>query len=183
MISNSFEIKELVDLLRNYTYKQFRHQLGGFLKVGRCVWYITGNIGHLEAIKLVERTRALFKLKNVNIEDVVKVKTVAINPKESYLVECPRNDESNHNSCAISYYEVGRQGSDLAKNLTTRIIMHYLKQPFFDDLRTMQQLGHTVHSRVVVTRDVLGCQFLVESSKHSCEYLYDAINNFLITMR
>ena len=69
------------------------------------------------------------------------------------------------------------------RRLTAVIIMHFLKEPFYNELRTKQQLGYVVFSRATESRDVLGCQFLVESPNHSCEYLYHAINQFMIEMR
>lgn len=61
--------------------------------------------------------------------------------------------------------------------------MQWLNEPFFDDLRTKQQLGYVVFSRGFNSRDVCGCQFLVQSSHKSCEYLVEAINNFLVDTR
>jgi len=61
--------------------------------------------------------------------------------------------------------------------------MHYLNEPFFNDLRTQQQLGYVVFSRSVETRGVLGAQFLVQSSGKSCEYIMEAVNKFLLAIR
>jgi len=61
--------------------------------------------------------------------------------------------------------------------------MHYLNEPFFNDLRTTQQIGYVVFSRPVVSRDILGCQFLVQSAHKSSEYMVNAINEFLTATR
>ena len=65
----------------------------------------------------------------------------------------------------------------------TALIMHHLKEPFFDELRTKQQLGYVVFSRATATRDVTGIQLMVQSPKHSTEYLHNAINEFLMAFR
>ena len=67
--------------------------------------------------------------------------------------------------------------------MTNRVIMQLLNEPFFNDLRTQQQLGYVVFSRSVNTRDVIGAQFLVQSPKRSCEYITNSINQFLLDMR
>ena len=36
-----------------------------------------------------------------------------------------------------------------------------MNEPYFDDLRTKQQLGYVVWSMEVLTNDVLACQFVV----------------------
>ena len=83
----------------------------------------------------------------------------------------------------MTYYEVGVQGSDLKAKLTNSIVMQCLSEPFFNELRTQQQLGYVVFSRAVNTRDVLGAQFIVQSPKRSCEYIVNSINDFLLEMR
>jgi insulysin len=92
-------------------------------------------------------------------------------------------DKQNENSCNVTYYEVGVQGDDLMAKLTNSIVMQYLSEPFFNELRTQQQLGYVVFSRAVNTRDVLGAQFIVQSPKRSCEYIVKAVNDFLVEMR
>ena len=63
------------------------------------------------------------------------------------------------------------------------MIMQYLNEPFFNELRTKQQLGYVVHSQSVDTRNILGVQFLIQSPTRSCEYQVNAINSFLSDMR
>lgn len=58
-----------------------------------------------------------------------------------------------------------------------------MQEPFFNDLRTQQQLGYVVFSRPITTRDVIGAQFLVQSPTRSCGYITQAVNNFLEAMR
>ena len=61
--------------------------------------------------------------------------------------------------------------------------MQFLSEPFFDDLRTKQQLGYVVASLMRVHRDVITNIFLVQSSKMSAEGLVGAINKFLVKQR
>ena len=61
--------------------------------------------------------------------------------------------------------------------------MQFVNEPFFDDLRTKQQLGYVVASLTRVHRDVISNIFLVQSSKMSCEGLVTAINKFLLNQR
>ena len=58
-------------------------------------------------------------------------------------------------------------------------MMQYLEQPFFDDLRTRQQLGYVVSSAGSNQKDVIGSVFLVQSPSRSAEYLNNALNQFL----
>ena len=61
--------------------------------------------------------------------------------------------------------------------------MQFLQEPFFNDLRTNQQLGYVVMCRPTVNRDVVGAKFLVQSPTRSCQYQAHSVNNFLLEMK
>jgi len=61
--------------------------------------------------------------------------------------------------------------------------MQFLQEPFFNELRTKQQLGYVVMCRPSMNRDVVGAKFLVQSPTRSCEYQAHSVNNFLIEMK
>ena len=63
------------------------------------------------------------------------------------------------------------------------VMMQWMGQPFFDDLRTDQQLGYVVWGRQKKIRDVMGNYFLVQSDKRSAEYLVKAMNDHFILKR
>lgn len=119
----------------------------------------------------------------MKIERLADVRTIAIEDGHSFLIERPLQDKNNENSCIVTYYEVGIEGDDLKQKLTNSIVMQFLNEPFFNELRTQQQLGYVVFSRAVNMRDVIGAQFMVQSPKRSCEYIVNSINEFLVSMR
>jgi len=94
-----------------------------WLKNGRYVWYVTGNYGHDQAIELVEKTRELFGLKSVSIDQLAPVRAVALDKKQCFVIEEPLADEKNENSCVIAYYEVGVKQDDLKLDLVNRVVM------------------------------------------------------------
>ena len=108
---------------------------------------------------------------------------MAIKPNLSYQIEIPLKDEKNENCCALTYFEIGPMREDMRLKLSNKILMQIIDEPFFNDLRTQQQLGYVVFSRDFQTRDILGNQLLVQSSLKSCEYLVSCINKFLIDIR
>jgi len=54
----------------------------------------------------------------------------------------------------VTYFEVRPRTPE--NKLIAEMIMQYLNEPFFNDLRTNQQLGYVVFSRIINTRDVIG---------------------------
>jgi len=48
----------------------------------------------------------------------------------------PLEDKTNENSCSLTYYEIEPIQGDLKQPLVNTVMMQYLNEPFFDDLRT-----------------------------------------------
>lgn len=120
------------------------------------MWSVSGNYGHEQAIELVEKAKSRFNLSSIKIEDLADIRSMAVDAGHSFHVERSLVDTTNENSCAVTYYEVGIQGDSLKQKLTNNVVMQFLNEPFFNQLRTQQQLGYVVFSRAVNTRDVLG---------------------------
>ena len=132
---------------------------------------------------LVEKVRSTLDMKPVTVGELQDINVISIKDGEAHGLMVPLKDEKNENSCVLSYYEVGLKPNDRKTKLVNMIVMQYLNEPFFDDLRTKQQLGYVVFSRHHSEREVLNCQFLVQSPKKSCEYLVQQINEFLVATR
>jgi len=52
--------------------------MGDWLKSGRSLWYVTGNISPSEAEKIVEGAREAFGLQTVKLEDLADVRVVSL---------------------------------------------------------------------------------------------------------
>ena len=112
-----------------------------------------------------------------------QVQTLQLQEGQSVTVWDELEDKTNDNSCVVSYYQVGPVKHDYRRDLCLQIIAQYFEEPFFDDLRTKQQLGYVVASRYSNERDLNGIWFLVQSAQKSCEYLVNRINKFLMDRR
>ena len=70
------------------------------------------------------------------MDELVEVRAVTIPPQTCWVIESPLEDEENENSCILSHYEVGLFGKDVAMRMCNEIVMQYIQEPFFDELRT-----------------------------------------------
>ena len=156
-MSRAAEKKFLRPLLENYSYEKFNEDMAQWMKSGRYVWYITGNITSDEAIQIVEKTRETMGLNNLPVEQIGELNPMALKVGTATLLDMPLEDKTNENSCTLTYYEIGTIKGDYRQNYINEVMMQWLNEPFFDDLRTKQQLGYVVFSRSYNTRDVLGC--------------------------
>lgn len=58
-----------------------------------------------------------------------------------------------------------------------------MDEPFFNQLRTIEQLGYVVLSRTKVTRDVIGYWVMVQSEKQGCSHLRNSLDKCLADFR
>ena len=81
-----------------------------------------------EAVDLVTSARSTLNLNELKVEDLAPVCPIALESGRSVHLEIPLEDDTNENSCAITYYEVGMPDSkdDLKLKLTNKIVMQYL---------------------------------------------------------
>ncbi|KAL6254547.1 hypothetical protein P5V15_014600 [Pogonomyrmex californicus] len=86
---------------------------------------------------------------------------------------------SQKNSCAIVYYEIGLQSTE--SNVLLDLLIQIISQPFFDTLRTKEQLGYAMYSTVHKTINVQGLNFLIQSDKQP-KYIEKRINLFIDSM-
>lgn len=66
------------------------------------------------------------------------VRSMALEPKVSFQFEIPLEDKTNENSFNGSLYEVGAIKDNEHDNLVNLVVMQYLDEPFYADLRTKQ---------------------------------------------
>lgn len=136
----SFEQRKQRVILQDYTYEEFQGQLTTWLKNARYVWYVTGNLAKDKTIELIDKARSEFNTKNIPIGELPKVQPVSLAPGAVHLVESPLDDKTNENSCMLTYFEAGvhTHQTNHKFKLTNAVMMNYLYQPFFNDLRTKQ---------------------------------------------
>lgn len=58
-----------------------------------------------------------------------------------------------------------------------------MDEPFFNQLRTVEQLGYVVISRAKVTRDIIGYWVMVQSAKKGCSHIRNSIDKCLAEHR
>lgn len=108
------------------------------------------------------------KVNNVSRDSLVDIRCLDILPNKIQRIDFEVVEKTNENSCLISIFQHGLigDGEDGMKNqLLNQIVHQYMDEPFFNQLRTIEQLGYVVISRHKVTRDVLGYWVMVQSEK------------------
>ena len=117
----------------------------------------------------------------IHLQDLKESRTVSIEQNTAFTIEEQLDDASNENSGVMSYFQIG--SADTKQELINSILMQYLDEPFFNDLRTQQQLGYVVYCRQRQHINIIGNGFMVQSPKKCNHFLVSKINDFLLDIK
>ena len=101
------EKKQLRDHLENFKFDDFKTDLDKWLKTGRQVWYISGNLSEEDATLIVEEAKQTLNLEQIKISDLPDQRVTALEENTAFTIEQSLTDETNENSCILTYFEVG----------------------------------------------------------------------------
>lgn len=99
--------------------------------------------------------------------------------KTSHFIR-PNDDPDNINSCIEVFIQLGLI-SNQKDRIMTELVAQILHEPFFNRLRTIEQLGYVVFSGTRETRTTFGLRFLIQS-EYPTFYLLERINRFIDKM-
>ena len=99
--------------------------------------------------------------------------------EKSYLYSAKCFNEKEKNFCASVYLQIGDFLSDHKFCANLMLFEQIVKSDFFAQIRTKQQLGYIVFSRMQVNSSVLGFRFIVQSSVATPDYLDQQIEKWI----
>jgi len=85
-------------------------------------------------------------------------------------------NEEDVNSAIENYYQMGT--TNTKDDVLLELLVHMLQEPFFSQLRTVEQLGYVVHSGVRRDFNVQGLFVLIQSSEVSPTHMDERIEIF-----
>lgn len=169
---------ELRSCIDDVTLEEVQNFLTVLLKSIKIESIFHGNILEQEALKVTEIVEETFK-KNTNTlplmaSKVIKFRDVQLPLKSSYVYQF-QNTVQNTNAIQV-ILQVG--GKNIEENITLEFLQQVISEPFFNILRTKEQLGYITHSGVLHSNGVLCLRFIIQSQKSPC-YLDARIEAFI----
>ncbi|KAK9808961.1 hypothetical protein WJX72_007074 [[Myrmecia] bisecta] len=138
---------------------------------------VHGNLTAAEARQLAQGVLGLLSQAQLPVAERPTDRVVALEPRSSYLIRVPAKNPEEENSVAEVYLQA--DSDDLALRALLDLVEQVCHEPFYDSLRTKQQLGYSVHCGVRLTHGILGFCFLVVSGVHGPAHLDARIEDFL----
>lgn len=151
--------------LQEFTPKLFNHS---YLRV-----LAHGNIQQASATRMAETIRSgLLDNDNKPAQSPLPVLQLPTGQVMTKLMDIDHND-----SLLMQYLQAGELTD--TENARVMLLSELLSTPFYNELRTQQQLGYIVFSNYLPVRRVPGMALVVESPKKSPQELLKAQNDFL----
>lgn len=147
--------QELLKVLKEeFNFETFLEMKKNWLKKMRLEWLIMGHITEPEALALVEQSESLIKFKPIEKTDLYMTRLVSLPERSVSEYDEVNEDPSNPNSAAVAIFQ-SPSLKDYDSEAVHSVVFHLLKEPFFNKLRTQEQLGYIVQASTLSVRRVL----------------------------
>ncbi|XP_046746475.1 LOW QUALITY PROTEIN: insulin-degrading enzyme-like [Diprion similis] len=173
------ELLDSTPLLTEERVQQFILQMLGKVHI-ECLLH--GNVTKSEALDMAK----LFEFKLINTlpqvtpllpRQLLLCRDVKLEEGCNFLYEVDNN--LHKSSCVQVYYQCDHQA--LESNMLLELLDEIIFEPYFDNLRTKEQLGYIISSGIRRTNSAQGLIFTVQSDKHP-RYVEQRIEAFLEAM-
>lgn len=141
--------------------------------------FFHGNLNLQDVSEVMDALEAI-PFQSLPAADWTRVRFVQLPAGQDFLLARPEPNPRNENNALICTYWTG---SSSREALVTELLQLVLQDPFFDSLRTKQQLGYVVQSGVDRVGLVMRLNFLVQSSVRTPDGLLRAVDEFIADFR
>ena len=177
--SPSVEPIEKINILeKNIELEKLSQFVKKYLNNLRFSWLLQGNITQEETLEIVHSVQDNFKKDILLEEEIHTIRYASIPANINYYYILPAKNKDNLNSSIVSYYQFGNLSYE--DQCCALVLESLVREKFFDDLRTKQQLGYVATLFYREMRKIHGFICLVQGSVKSPEYVKGKIHNFFI---
>jgi insulysin len=145
---------------------------------------ILGNVSKDQALAIDFQFRKVFaqfgKTPKLPKDSLAKSHILHIAPNSTYVLEKDIKIKNESNNCILIYFQLP---TDKDYRELLDILGLFINNPFFEELRTNQQLGYVVNSYAVQKKHVWGHVFLIQSDRLLPNEIAHKIYEFVDTYR
>ena len=179
-----FQLEDLLGNLRALDRAECLSLCRGLLSAGFVETLISGNLTQRDAERLesglLEPLRAEGLLQVIPLMDLKSLRPVQFPRAHIALLESPLpNPDERNGLCAIEF----QLAPDPHRRLLNRLLEKHLAAPFFQALRTEQQLGYVVYAQQSFSSEIARFRFVAQSNHKLPGELAEAIFAFVIEQR
>ena len=147
-------------------------------KNSKIKWLIQGNVTKKEALEIVEETNKILDI-DINTERTGKFllsRPIVINKNNNYIFRTKSHNPKEDSSSLISLYQTDILNDKDFQYL--KILNSFLKEKFFDQLRTKETLGYIVMLTAIESTGYFSLANIVQSNSKTPEFCAKRVRNF-----
>ena len=147
-------------------------------KNSKIKWLIQGNVTKKEALEIVEETNKILDI-DINTERTGKFllsRPIVINKNNNYIFRTKSHNPKEDSSSLISLYQTDILNDKDFQYL--KILNSFLKEKFFDQLRTKETLGYIVILTAIESTGYFSLANIVQSNSKTPEFCAKRVRNF-----
>jgi len=147
---------------------------------------VQGNVDKKEALALVDVIDQALAFQTITADEYpgrLKALPLPISRKGGVATKLTISEPNPSNQNSVSQFYIQNLGVSETDHVLIEVLSALIEQPFYDDLRTQQQLGYIVSSGVKGLEETRVFSLIVQSSVATAEALTDAIYKFLEKFR
>jgi len=150
--------------------------VSNYLKKIRFTWLVQGNISKEDSLELTNSVEDFVKRDLLPEEDANITRIACLPNNVNYYYILPSQNKNNENSSLITYYQFGKLS--IKDQCCALVVENLLRDKFFDDLRTKQQLGYVASLFLKESRKIQGLICVVQGNAKPPEYVKNSVNKF-----
>ncbi|CAN0903648.1 At1g06900 [Linum grandiflorum] len=181
LCKNFYDVQEKQDVLHHITLDDLR----AFIPELRSQLYIEGlchgNLLEEEALSIANIFKSNFAVQPLPVNMRHKEYIIRLPAGANLVRDVNVKNKSETNSVVELYFQIEpEQGSEAFKlKALIDLFDEIVQEPFFNQLRTKEQLGYVVRSSPRVTYRIHGFCYVVQSAKYNPVYLEGRVETFI----
>ena len=174
-----YHINDLYENLKVLTFEEFSYHSVNFFKSISFEWLALGNIASEDIKKTALKFESNFNREVLPNSQIPKIQIIEFNSEQSIpYYEFFLSEIKQRNSATLTIFQDKRIYQPY-NYLILWVLSDILKEPYFTQLRTNEQLGYIVNVRPSEDRGVCSLQFMVQSERKDPQHLASRIWEFL----
>lgn len=174
LIENNINLDDMIKEIKKIKLNDILNYQKSFLKQLYLKFLFQGNIDENKSMVIVKKFKS--KLSFNQIDDYLKRNIIKINKKRNIISKKSTN-KNDIDSGIMFLYQIGYYDYEIY--LTNELLFRMIQEPFFNQLRTNEQLGYIVRSDVLDLDNTTNIIFQIQSAVKSPDYLEKRIDDFL----
>ncbi|KAG7356829.1 insulin-degrading protein [Nitzschia inconspicua] len=184
--SFQYSNKELLGATESATLDELKDYVGRIWSSGKGMALVQGNLFEEEALALVATIDKALGFKPIDADDYppeLAPLPLPQSPANTLGTRLTISEPNEDNGNAASYVAIQSLSEDPKEHVLIELVSTIVSEPFYENLRTKQQLGYIVSSGVRPVGKTKTLGFIVQSSSAKNEKLTKEIIKFLDGIR